>query len=356
MSSILIVTDAWKPQINGVVRTLERLAEELRTMGVRVEFLTPASFRSVPMPSYGEIRLSLTLPHVVRGFIERCDCDHLHIATEGPLGLMARQVAKRDGRVFTTSYHTRFPEYLQARYPVPLSFSYSWLRRFHNSGQGCMVATGTLEADLRQRGFENLMRWSRGVDHQRFRPMGSDRLAHLPGPRFVYVGRVAVEKNIEAFLKLSLPGTRIVVGGGPQLEDLRSAYPDVVFTGPQEGKALVEYYAGADVFVFPSLTDTFGNVLLEAIACGTPVAAYPVMGPVDVIGSSGAGVLKSDLRTACLEALEIPRDLCREVALRFTWRASAEQFLANAEHAYAPSVPMGFRSEVLNSKSPEWLS
>ncbi|SDR36720.1 glycosyltransferase family 1 protein [Pseudovibrio sp. Tun.PSC04-5.I4] len=343
MSSILIVTDAWKPQINGVVGSLERLAKELKQMGIRVEFLTPLSFKSVPMPSYGEIRLSLTLPHRVRHFIEDFDCDHLHIATEGPLGLMARQVAKRDGRVFTTSYHTRFPEYLQARYPVPLSFSYSWLRWFHNSGQGCMVATNTLEIELRARGFENLMRWSRGVDHKRFRPLKTDRLSPLSGPTFLYVGRVAVEKNIEAFLKLDLPGTKIIVGGGPQLEELQKAYPEAVFTGPKEGDELVEYYANADVFVFPSLTDTFGNVLLEAIACGTPVAAFPVMGPIDVIGNSGAGVLNKDLQIAALEALEVSREHCRDVALRYTWRASAEQFLANADQAYNPALPVGFR-------------
>ncbi|KZL21392.1 GDP-mannose-dependent alpha-mannosyltransferase [Pseudovibrio axinellae] len=341
MNSILIVTDAWKPQINGVVRTLERLAIELRQMGLRVELLTPQSFHSVPMPSYGEIRLSLTLPHLVRDAIEKNNCDFLHVATEGPLGLMARRVAKRDGRAFTTSYHTRFPEYLRARYPVPLSLTYDWLKRFHNSGQGCMVATRTLEEDLRKRGFSNLLRWSRGVDHNRFRPIHSDRLAHLPGPRFLYVGRVAVEKNIEAFLRLSLPGTKVVVGGGPQLDELRKTYPDVVFTGPKEGEELVEYYSGADVFVFPSLTETFGNVLLEAIACGRPVAAFPVMGPIDVIGSSGAGVLKDDLQEAALEALDISREHCREVALQFTWRASAEQFFANASQACNPTVPVG---------------
>ncbi|MDX5594115.1 glycosyltransferase family 1 protein [Pseudovibrio sp. SPO723] len=337
MSSILIVTDAWRPQINGVVRSLERLAEQLVEMGLRVEFLTPENFRSVPMPSYPEIRLSLTLPSEVRRHIEEADCDHLHIATEGPLGLMARSVAKRTGKVFTTSYHTRFPEYLNARVPVPVDWTYAWLRRFHNSGRGCMVATQTLESDLKTRGFTNLVRWSRGVDHTVFRPLQSDVLEGVEGPIFMNVGRVAVEKNIEAFLKLDLPGSKVVVGGGPQLEELRSAYPDVVFTGPKEGDDLVALYSAADVFVFPSLTDTFGNVLLEALACGTPVAAYPVMGPVDVIGDSGVGVLDKDLRTACLAALEISSDACREYALKYTWRASAEQFLRNAELAHETS-------------------
>lgn len=358
MSSILIVTDAWRPQINGVVRTLERLASELKAMGVRVEFLTPQSFKSVPMPSYGEIRLSLTLPHVVRQFIERYNCDHLHIATEGPLGLMARRVAKRDALAFTTSYHTRFPEYLQARYPVPLSMSYSWLRRFHNSGNGCMVATTSLEDDLRMRGFDNLMLWSRGVDHTRFRPMTTNVFAHLPKPHFVYVGRVAVEKNIEAFLKLKLPGTKIVVGDGPQMEALQRAYPSVVFTGPKQGEELVAHYAGADVFVFPSLTDTFGNVLLEAISCGTSVAAYPVMGPVDVIGNSGAGVLDSNLQRAALDALKLSREHCRKIALGFTWRASAEQFLRNAEQAQHRGLQPGllYASAALKSQQSSYLN
>ncbi|OKL45329.1 glycosyltransferase family 4 protein [Pseudovibrio exalbescens] len=334
MSSILIVTDAWRPQINGVVRSLERLAEQLVAMGLRVEFLTPEKFRSVPMPTYSEIRLSLTIPSEVKRHIEEAGCDHLHIATEGPLGLMAGSVAKREGIVFTTSYHTRFPEYLNARVPVPVDWTYAWLRRFHNSGAGCMVATPTLENDLRAKGFTNLMRWSRGVDHELFRPMETRTLDHLPRPIFMNVGRVALEKNIEAFLKLDLPGSKVVVGGGPQLEELRSAYPEAVFTGPKQGEDLVAHYAAADVFVFPSLTDTFGNVMLEALACGTPVAAYPVMGPVDVLGGSSVGVLSQDLQQAALQALDIPRDQCREFALRFTWRASAEQFLRNAEQAH----------------------
>ena len=344
MSSILIVTDAWRPQVNGVVRTLELLAVELRRLGVRVEFLTPHSFKSVPMPSYAEIRLSLTLPYVVGRFIKRYNCDYLHIATEGPLGLMARQAAKRDKLAFTTSYHTRFPEYLYARYPVPLSLSYSWLRWFHNGGHGCMVATASLEDELHARGFEKLMRWSRGVDHNRFRPMSMSVFSHLPKPHFVYVGRVSVEKNIEAFLKLDLPGSKIVVGGGPQLHTLEKMYPEVVFTGPKQGDDLVAHYASADVFVFPSLTDTFGNVLLEALSCGTPVAAYPVMGPLDVIGTSGAGVLDQNLQRAALGALRLSRDHCRNVALGFTWRVSAEQFLKNAEQVQ----DKGHQSHVLS--------
>ncbi|QUS59159.1 glycosyltransferase family 4 protein [Pseudovibrio brasiliensis] len=334
MRSLLVVTDAWHPQINGVVTSLDRLACELRDIGMRVEFITPLSFKSIPMPSYGEIRLSLTAPAVVRRFMERYACDHLHIATEGPLGLMARSVALKTGRVFTTSYHTRFPEYVRARFPVPLSFSYAWLKRFHNAGQGCMVATQTLDHDLSSWGFRGLMRWSRGVDHTRFRPMKTRVFSDLVGPVFLYVGRVAVEKNIAAFLELDLPGTKVVVGGGPQLDELRQRYQQVRFTGPKQGDDLAACYAGADVFIFPSLTDTFGNVLLEAMASGTPVAAYPVMGPIDVIGDSRAGVLDNDLRTAALKALDINREHCRNVAHGFTWRASAEQFLQNAKKAY----------------------
>ncbi|WP_417670940.1 glycosyltransferase family 4 protein [Roseibium sp.] len=335
MSSILVVTDAWHPQINGVVRSLERTAGELEAIGVKVAFLTPQDFTTLPCPTYPEIRLSLAHRGMVRKRIEAWGCDHLHIATEGPLGLMAASVARKDGIAFTTSYHTRFPEYVSARLPIPLSWSYGWLRRFHNSGQGCMVATRSLEDDLRARGFKNLQRWSRGVDEHLFRPCEGTALPpDLPRPIFMNVGRVAVEKNIEAFLELDLPGSKVVVGDGPQLEALKRKYSDVHFTGAKVGEDLARHYASADVFVFPSLTDTFGNVLLEALACGVPVAAYPVMGPIDVIGETGAGVLSDDLRQACLDALDIPADHCRQLALNYTWAASARQFLANAEAAH----------------------
>ncbi|GGB37034.1 GDP-mannose-dependent alpha-mannosyltransferase [Roseibium aquae] len=335
MTSVLIVSDAWHPQINGVVRSLERTAEELEAAGVIVKFLTPQAFRTLPCPTYPEIRLSLTVTGRVRKMIRDLGCDHLHIATEGPLGIMAARVARKDGFPFTTSYHTRFPEYLSARLPVPLAWSYGWLRRFHNSGDGCMVATRSLETDLRDRGFTNLMRWSRGVDEKLFQPYeGTVLPADLPRPVFMNVGRVAVEKNIEAFLDLDLPGSKVVVGSGPQLDSLKRKHPDVLFTGPKVGEDLARHYASADVFVFPSLTDTFGNVMLEALACGVPVAAYPVMGPIDVIADTGAGVLSEDLREAAIGALDVPRDHCRKVALDFTWAASARQFLDNVEAAH----------------------
>lgn len=328
MTKILIVTDAWHPQINGVVRSLDRTAQELEQMGVVIDFLTPAEFTTVPCPSYPEIRLSLTWTGAVRRRIAQSAADFVHIATEGPLGMLARKVVLAAGQTYTTSYHTRFPEYVSARLPLPESWSYAMLRRFHNAGSGCMVATGTLERDLAARGFGNLMRWSRGVDHTLFRPQEVD-VYDLPGPIFSCVGRVAVEKNIKAFLDLDLPGSKVVVGDGPQLDALRRAYPDVHFTGSKTGEELAAHYAAADVFVFPSLTDTFGNVILEALACGVPVAAYPVMGPLDILEGTGAGVLHEDLGQAAIAALDIDRDHCRAVALGFTWENSARQFLDN---------------------------
>ena len=334
MTSILIVTDTWLPEVNGVVRSLEHTARTLREMGIRVEVLSPENFRTMPCPTYPDVRLSLTLRGTVKRRMAEYGCEHLHIATEGPLGLLAGSVARRTGMPFTTSYHTRFPEYVQARWRVPVGWLYAWFRRFHNFGSGCMVATETLKQDLHGRGFRNLMHWSRGVQADLFHPSNESAIpAELPRPIFINVGRVAVEKNLNAFLDLDLPGTKVVVGNGPQLADLRRDYPDVHFTGGKYGKDLARLYAGADVFVFPSLTDTFGLVLLEALACGVPVAAYPVMGPQDVIGDSGTGVLSQDLRRAALEALKISGDRCRAWALRYNWEASARQFLENVVSA-----------------------
>ncbi len=331
MTSILIVTDAWVPQVNGVVRSLESIAGELTAMGLRVEFLSPLDFPTVPCPSYPEIRLSLTRRAAVLKRILGYGCDCLHIATEGPLGLLAASAARSIGLPYTTSYHTRFPEYLAARWPLPVGWTYAWLRRFHNLGAGCMVATETLRQDLERRGFRNLMRWTRGVDSDLFRPIGHSLLpGHLARPIFMTVGRVSIEKNMDAFLDLELPGTKVVVGDGPRLAGLRRKYPDVVFTGEKQGEELAGLCASADVFVFPSRTDTFGLVLLEALSCGVPVAAYPVTGPRDIVADSGVGVLSEDLRQAAMAALEIPRDRCREHALGFSWALSARQFLHNA--------------------------
>ena len=331
MTSILIVTDAWRPQVNGVVRSLECTARELTAMGVRVEILSPQEFLTVPCPTYPEIRLSLTYRGVVRKRIADSGCEHLHIATEGPLGLLANAAARQIGMKFTTSYHTRFPEYVQARWPMPVGWLYAWFRRFHNFGAGCMVATDSLRRDLTDRGFRNLVTWSRGVDADLFHPIAESALpSDLPRPIFMNVGRVAVEKNIRAFLDLELPGSKVVVGDGPDLARLRRAYPTVHFTGAKFGEDLARHFASADVFVCPSRTETFGLVLLEALACGVPVAAYPVMGPTDVIGDSRTGVLSEDLRQAALDALGIPRERCRAWALRYSWAASARQFLDNA--------------------------
>lgn len=329
---LLVATDAWRPQINGVVRSLEQMVEHAPAFGAEVSLITPGDFRSVPMPTYPEIRLALARPRAIAGRIKELAPTHIHIATEGPIGIGTRKVCLAHGFPYTTSYHTRFPEYVSARAPVPERWIYRAIRRFHNAGRGIMVATDSLEADLRQRGFANILRWGRGVDTELFRPR-ERRVVDAPGPIFLYVGRVAVEKNIGAFLALDLPGTKVVVGDGPARAELQRKHPDAVFLGAKTGEALAEVYASADVFVFPSLTDTFGIVLLEALASGLPIAAYPVTGPLDVVGDSGCGVLDQDLRTAALAALEIPRERCRAYGETFTWHESARQFFGNIRKA-----------------------
>ena len=328
MIRLLIATDAWRPQVNGVVRSIERLVEELPRLGAEVTILSPGCFRTVPLPTYEEIRLAIARRSTFSRLIEDIRPDAIHIATEGPVGFGVRRWCLSNHRRFTTTYHTRFPEYIAKRLPIPLNWTYAVLRRFHNAGNGCMVATPTLHAELDRRGFKNLMDWTRGVDGKLFRPRGDTRLP-FPGPIFLYVGRIAVEKNLEAFLTLDLPGSKVVVGDGPDLARLKAAHPQVHFLGVKTGEALACAYAGADVFVFPSRTDTFGMVLLEALAAGLPVAAYPVPGPLDVIGSAPVGVLDEDLRKAALAALEIPRERCRAFALEHSWEASTRQFVDN---------------------------
>ena len=325
---ILIVTDAWEPQVNGVVRTLKTTALELTSMGHEVRFLTPLEFHTLPCPTYPEIRLSLLPQAKVSRTIHEYDPDVLHIATEGPLGMAARRYAVRHDFPFTTAYHTRFPEYVHARFRLPLGWSYAWLRRFHGPSRAVMAPTQVVVDDLRANGFTHVKLWSRGVDQDIFRPQSSRRLQSEP-PIFLYVGRVAVEKNVEAFLELDLPGSKWVVGAGPALVRIRGRFPTANYLGVLEREDLASVYAAADVFVFPSRTDTFGLVLLEAMACGLPVAAYPVTGPRDVIGDSRAGVLHEDLRTACLEALNLRREDALARARLFTWRAATEQFFAN---------------------------
>jgi len=324
---VFIATDAWRPQVNGVVQTYERLHEQLERLGHQVELFTPEGLRTVPLPTYPEIRLSLIAPKHARRRIEAFQPDYIHVGTEGPIGLTTRAVCVRDEHPFTTCYHTRFPEYVAARFPVPLSWGYVFERWFHNAAAGTMVATASLGEDLTQKGLTSLIPWSRGVDTDLFRPRNVRVFGE--GPIFLYVGRVAVEKNLKAFLDLDLPGKKVVVGGGPQRDSLKSAYPEAIFTGPLFGETLAEAFSSSDVFVFPSKTDTYGVVLLEALASGIPVAAYPVTGPKDVIEDGKVGCLSEDLGEAALNALTIDRDVCRDYALGFSWESCARQFIAN---------------------------
>jgi glycosyltransferase involved in cell wall biosynthesis len=325
---ILVATDAWRPQINGVIHSLEQTAIALRDLGAEIEFLTPQGFATIPMPTYPEVRLALASWGAIARRIEASSAEHIHIATEGPIGFAARRYCLAKKRIFTTSYHTRFPEYVAQRAPIPERWTYPALRRFHAPSAAVMVPTPTIRDELTERGFARVKVWSRGVDHLMFRPRETSVL-DLPRPIFLCVGRVAVEKNLGAFLSLNLPGSMVIVGDGPARASLEQKYPQAHFLGSRSGEALAEIYASADVFVFPSRTDTFGIVLIEALASGVPVAAYPVAGPLDVIGTSGAGALSEDLGAACLAALHIPRTLARAHSMQFTWRESARQFLDN---------------------------
>jgi glycosyltransferase involved in cell wall biosynthesis len=325
---ILLVTDAWHPQVNGVVRTLTTLKNHLAAAGHEPITVTPDQFRGFPCPTYPEIRLAFMPGSRMARLIEGYRPCVVHIATEGPLGLAARSYCVRRGIPFTTAFHTKFAEYVNARSRVPVSWTYAALRWFHRPSKAIMVATATIENELKNRGFANIKRWTRGVDTTLFKPRDKEFLG-LQRPVSLYVGRVAVEKNIEAFLKLDLPGAKLVVGDGPQLKELTRKYPDVLFVGVKQGEDLARYFAAADVFVFPSLTDTFGLVLLEALACGIPVAAYPVPGPLDVLGDAAVGCLHEDLGEAVRRALLASPAACRAHAERYSWDASVEQFLAN---------------------------
>ncbi len=327
---ILFITDAWHPQINGVVRTLSTTGRELEKMGHTVSFIGPDRFNTVPLPGYREIRIAVKPRRKLARLIAEFGPQAIHIATEGPLGWAGRAICRKKGYAFTTSYHTAFPEYLAERGPIPKSLSYAVLRNFHSASTAVMVATPTISQLLMDRGFTNIKRWTRGVDTDLFRPRSKDFL-DAPRPISICVGRVAVEKNIEAFLSLDIPGTKYVVGGGPMLATLKRRYPQVRFVGPRDGDELASYFAAADVFVFPSRTDTFGLVLLEALASGVPVAAFPVPGPLDVIGDNDIGVLDEDLGSAVSRALEIDPVRCRDFALAHSWQAAAQQFLSNVQ-------------------------
>lgn len=336
---IAIVTDAWRPQTNGVVKTLSTTADGLRALGHDVTVIEPNQFKTFPCPTYPEIRLAWLPYGRLSSLLEDFAPDAIHIATEGTLGGAARKWCLRRGFPFTTSYHTQFPEYVRARVPIPLAVSYAHLRRFHSAAARTMVATPAMQQLLESRGFRNIVRWTRGVDVNLFKPRDKSFL-DFPRPIATYVGRVAVEKNIEAFLKLDLPGTKLIVGDGPARAELEAKYPTVKFVGFKYGEELASHVAASDVFVFPSRTDTFGLVLLEAMACGLPVAAFPVTGPIDVVTQGVTGELSEDLRAATLAALKLDPGQCRAYALTNTWENATRQFLSHlAPRAATRTVP-----------------
>ena len=325
---IAIITDAWAPQVNGVVRTLTAVTERLRALGHELLVISPDQYASIPCPSYPEIRLALTTRFGIGARLSDFAPDAVHIATEGPLGIAARRFCLDHGYPFTTAYHTQFPDYLARRTGLPAAMFWPFIRWFHAPAHAILVSTETVRAQLREQGLGQVVHWGRGVDLGCFGPHAPRPAlyAELAGPIQLYVGRVAVEKNIEAFLSSRHPGSKVVVGDGPAREALARAYPQAHFVGAQSGAALAGYYAGADVFVFPSRTDTFGLVMIEALACGTPVAAFPVSGPLDVL-TPGAGVMDADLDTAIEGALSLNRADCLAAGRSFTWDASTRQFL-----------------------------
>ena len=332
MKRILIVTDAWHPQVNGVVRTMQNVIDHLRARQFEVRTITPDMFYTVPLPVYPEVQLSLFSARKIRQIVDEFEPDAIHISTEGPLGWAARNLCVKRGLAFTTSYHTKFPEYMSTMLRAPTGWGYAIIRRFHAPSAAVMVATQTLESELAAHGFTNVVSWTRGVDTELFTPRRKPAL-DLPKPVSVYVGRVSVEKNIEEFLNLDMPGTKLVVGGGPQLEPLRQKHPEVVFTGPKFGEDLAAHYTSGDVFVFPSLTDTFGLVMLEAMASGLPVAAYPVTGPLDVLGDTKAAFMDENLSKAVEQALQVTAKQARKHAEKYSWNACTDQFLQNLVRA-----------------------
>ena len=325
---ILIITDAWAPQVNGVVRTLTSTITELEKLGHRIHVVSPDQFKNLPCPTYPEIRLAIPFNIKLNRIIKKFQPDAIHIATEGPLGLYARILLPTKSIAFTTSFATKFPEYINDRFGISPKFSYRIFRWFHGKSQAVMVATRSVKKELSAKGFNNIVMWGKGVDKTIFFPRDKSFIKDQR-PILLYTGRVAVEKNIEAFLSLEMAGTKYVVGDGPQLESLKRRFPKTRFVGAKHGNELAQYYAAADVFVFPSRTDTFGLVMIEAMACGVPVAAYPVTGPLDVITGSGAGMLDEDLKTAVKKALHIEPKKCVAFSQQFSWEQSALTFLSN---------------------------
>jgi glycosyltransferase involved in cell wall biosynthesis len=325
---IALITDAWSPQVNGVVRTLTRTVKLLEEQGHELLLITPELFRTFPMPTYPDIPVSFMPGRKVKRLLDEFRPEAIHIATEGTIGWAARRYCLKRKLPYTSAYHTRYPEYVRLRAPIPLAWSYAFMRRFHEPAIHTMVATPSLQRELESKGFRHLVRWSRGVDIERFKPQSKEVLTG-ERPAFLYLGRVAVEKNIEAFLELNLPGQKYVIGDGPAMADLKWRFPDVEFLGYLHNQELVDALAAADVMVFPSRTDTFGLVMLEAMACGVPVAAFPAPGPIDVICNGENGWVDEDLRSAALKALEVDRDSCRNFAEQNSWEACTRQFLNN---------------------------
>ena len=325
---IAIATDAWSPQVNGVVTTLGQTRDHLVKEGHEVFMVTPENRRTFPCPTYPEIRLTLFQGRAIARELDEFEPDCVHIATEGTIGLSVRRYCLKRGIPFTTAYHTQFPEYVRARFPIPVKWTVALLRWFHRPATRTMVPTEGMRKTLLERGFEDVVIWSRGVLTDVFRP--DDPIEYeFDGPIWVYVGRVAVEKNIEAFLDLNLPGAKVIIGDGPDRKRLINAYPNCHFLGYKFGRELARHIAGADVFVFPSKTDTFGIVMLEAMACGVPVAAFPVTGPIDVVRAGETGCLHEDLITACSCALELNRWDCRQYAESRSWGRSTRQFVSH---------------------------
>lgn len=350
---IAIATDAWAPQTNGVVTTLKATAETLERQGHQVRVISPQGVRCLPCPSYPEIRLAISPGAHVARHLKAFRPHAIHIATEGPLGMAVRRYCRHRDVPFTTSYHTRYPEYVRARYPIPLDVTYAWLRRFHGAATRTFVSSQSLQEQLASRGFRNLHLWRRGVDLKRYRPCAEvhPELAGLPRPIMAYMGRLAIEKNLDAFLKLQLPGTKLLIGDGPARAGLAERHPEAVFAGYRFGDELARMVGSADVFVFPSLTDTFGLAMVEALACGVPVAAFPVPGPLDVIEQGVTGVLDADLAMAIQGALKLDRSVCAERASAFTWEAATAQFLAGLE-----PIPLALRATLAVSRSSVIIS
>jgi glycosyltransferase involved in cell wall biosynthesis len=326
---IPIVTDAWHPQISGVVTTLTRTIQELQNLGHQILSIHPNLFElTIPCPTYPRIRLVLNPVKKLSRLLDRFEPDCIHVVTEGPLGLAGRFYCTQKKYPFTTSFTTRFDEYIELRFPIPRQMTFALLRWFHSAASRVMLSSAALKEELESREFSRVALWPRGVDTELFCPRDKDFLPD-PKPILIYVGRIAVEKSIEDFLQLNIPGTKVVVGDGPALLKLKNEYPQVRFVGAKVGEELACYYAAADVFVFPSRTDTFGIVMLEALACGVPVAAYPVRGPIDIINQGVTGYLDENLGKAVLQALALDPEKCREFAMQFSWRRSAERFVGN---------------------------